>query len=386
MSLHVPTMLVALLLVFVLFGVSLTFAHPFLREKTELRLWAMGTWTLVAGFILLVVRAFIPEWIAVLGGNGLVFTSIYLLSRALHRFVLQHEAPRWQAGLLMVGWACTALLLEQPLHLRTSIFSLLLAAQAAPMVWLIAKRGWHAEVSLRTVAVTFGLAAVALVARATHAMLRPDEYTGFFQASLGNGLTYLASFLLPLGAGFGFVLANLERQALRLNEMATRDALTGCVNRGAFEDALRQTLEAAHRAAEPVSLIIMDLDHFKQVNDVHGHQAGDAVLRDCAIALRGRLRAADTLARLGGEEFAAILPRTDAAGARHAAEDLRSAVEALEIPTSEGVRLRVTLSLGVSTAAPHSQASHERLFAQADKALYAAKHSGRNRSEQFQAA
>jgi diguanylate cyclase (GGDEF)-like protein len=378
MSLHVPTMFVALLLAFALFSVALTFARPFLRDRAELRLWGWGTWILVAGFVVLSSRAFLPEWIAVLCGNGLVFVGLFLFSRALHRFVLQQDAPRWQAGLMIASWACTALILSWPLYLRTSIISTLVAAQLTPLVWLLARQGWHAEASLRTVAVTLGLTVVALVVRAAHAQLRPDEYSGFFQASLGNGLTYLASFLFPLGAGFGFVLANLERVAHRLHESATHDSLTGCESRGVFDTVLPHVLERARREAAAVSLVIIDLDNFKQINDVHGHQAGDGVLRAFARAVRARLRAADVFARLGGEEFGVILPGTDAAGAMRVAEDLRTTVQALEIPVPDGGRLRVTISLGVSAAAVDRALTPEDLFAQADSALYEAKRGGRN--------
>lgn len=379
MTLHVPTMFVALLLAFALFGVALTFARPFLRDQAELRLWARGTWILVAGFVLLSSRAILPEWVAVLFGNGLIFAGVFCFSLALHRFVLQRDAARWQGALALASWACTALILNWPLYQRTSVVSTLLAAQLMPMVWLLARRGWHAEASLRTVAITFGLAVVALILRAGHAQLRPDEYTGFFQASLGNGLTYLASFLFPLGAGFGFVLANLERVAHRLRESADHDSLTGCVRRGVFDAMLPHALERARREAAAMSLLIIDLDMFKQVNDAHGHPAGDAVLREFAQAVRVRLRASDVFARLGGEEFAVILPGTDAIGAMRVAEDLRTATEALRIPVPDGTPVHVTISLGVSSAAAVDRAlTPEQLYAHADKALYAAKREGRN--------
>jgi diguanylate cyclase (GGDEF)-like protein len=219
----------------------------------------------------------------------------------------------------------------------------------------------------------------ALAVRAAHSVLQPAEYTTFFQASLGNGLTYLMSFLFPLGAGFGFVLANLERLAANLNELATVDALTGCTNRGVFEAVLQHAVERGHREAAPVSLIVIDVDHFKQVNDLHGHPAGDAVLRGLAATLRTRLRASDPFGRLGGEEFGVVLAGTDAAAASHVAEDLRATVEATAVGVGDGKHLGITISLGVSTADSRSRQTRESLFAQADRALYEAKRAGRNR-------
>ena len=379
MTLHVPTMFVALLLAFALFGVALAFARSLLRDQAELRLWGWSTWLLVAGFVALAARTVFAEWVAVLLGNGLVFASLFLMSHALHQFIVHRNAPPWQLGLLVGSLVCLGAIVSLPLPVRTSIVSMLVAAQLVPIVWLVVRRGWHGEPSLRTVAITFALTAAALVIRSAHALWRPDEYTGFFQASLGNGLTYFASFLFPLGAGFGFVLANLERLAGNLKELATHDALTGCTNRGLFQSVLQQALERARREFIPVSLIVLDIDNFKEVNDQHGHPAGDAVLRGVAAALQGRLRAADCFGRLGGEEFGVVMAGADASGAAKVAEDLRHTVEALEVPLAAGGRLRVTISLGVSTAAGTHLPTYEDLFAQADKALYEAKREGRNR-------
>jgi len=174
--------------------------------------------------------------------------------------------------------------------------------------------------------------------------------------------------------------------AQRLHDTATRDSLTGCASRSVFDTMFPHAIESARREAAALSLVVIDLDNFKQINDVHGHQTGDAVLRDFAQAVRVRLRAADVFARLGGEEFGVILPGTDAAGAMHVAEDLRATVQALEIPLPQGGPLRVTVSLGVSSAAVDRTLTPDDLFAQADSALYEAKRGGRNRAVQGSAA
>jgi diguanylate cyclase (GGDEF)-like protein len=255
--------------------------------------------------------------------------------------------------------------------------SLLLAAQLLAMVALIVRRGWRLEPSLRAVAVTLALGMASLLLRAVDAALHPADYQGFFQASLGNGLTYLASYLFPLGAGF--VLANLERSTLRLQQQAMHDSLTGCVNRGTFDLLLAHACERARREGAALSMLMLDLDEFKAVNDRHGHPGGDEVLRAFAAAVRARLRGSDVFGRLGGEEFALVLPATEAVGAMRLAEDLRAAVERLAITLASGATVQVTVSLGVATAAPGAGAQPEALHARADEALYAAKHAGRNR-------
>ena len=159
-----------------------------------------------------------------------------------------------------------------------------------------------------------------------------------------------------------------------MQRAALIDALTGCVNRRCFETQLERDLHLATRTRQPVSLIMLDLDDFKGVNDTYGHERGDVVLRRLAEAMRGELRGVDTAARYGGEEFAVILPQAAHEGALQVAERLRERFEQTELP---GVG-RVTASFGVATFPAHA-VSRDHLVAAADRALYDAKRTGRNR-------
>jgi diguanylate cyclase (GGDEF)-like protein len=132
-----------------------------------------------------------------------------------------------------------------------------------------------------------------------------------------------------------------------------------------------------------VSFVLLDLDHFKQVNDAHGHRTGDAVLCAFAAAVRARLRASDVFGRTGGEEFGLVLPRTDAAGARWLVEAIRREIEALEVPGEQGQAVKITVSAGVAVAGPQARLSGDRLYGQADQSLYEAKRAGRNRVEVY---
>ncbi|MBI2747326.1 MAG: GGDEF domain-containing protein [Burkholderiales bacterium] len=194
-----------------------------------------------------------------------------------------------------------------------------------------------------------------------------------------RGLSFVLAFITMLGAGFGFVLAVLERNAEQMREMATHDGLTGCVNRITFDAMLLNALQRGLRSGEPVSLLMLDLDHFKAINDRYGHRAGDAVLRSFSDVVRTQLRASDTLARVGGEEFAVILPGTDAAGAAHVAESVREAVQSAAVDNQQGGVLRITISVGVACAQDGDGASADLLYQRADNALYQAKAAGRNR-------
>jgi diguanylate cyclase (GGDEF)-like protein len=176
----------------------------------------------------------------------------------------------------------------------------------------------------------------------------------------------------------------LERASLyeQTERLATTDGLTGLVNRRRFNELLDQRLREAARYQRPLSLLLLDIDHFKKVNDTHGHPAGDAVLRGVAKLLHKSARETDVAARYGGEEMALILPETDARGALAIAERLRKLVEQARHPTEQGA-LKVTVSIGISTAGVNSQSAENpaELLEEADRALYRAKHGGRNRVE-----
>jgi diguanylate cyclase (GGDEF)-like protein len=164
-----------------------------------------------------------------------------------------------------------------------------------------------------------------------------------------------------------------ERQA----ELAVRDGLTALYNRRAFNELLAQAIAREDRQSGRFALMILDLDHFKKLNDTYGHPAGDAALKSAADVLRRHLRRGDQAARYGGEEFVAILPGTDEEGALHLAERVREAVQKHRL-VFEGAKIHMTASFGLSLW-PQDGREPDTLLAAADRALYAAKQEGRNR-------
>lgn len=175
-------------------------------------------------------------------------------------------------------------------------------------------------------------------------------------------------------------LAGPLRMAMLVEEsqrLATVDALTGLLNRRAFNLALDQELARSMRHGHSLALLLLDVDHFKAVNDERGHQAGDQVLSSLGHHLSAGARRTDVLARWGGEEFVVALTDTDQAGAQHVAERLRMSIEAMDVRDAAGKRIQVTASFGVSTWQVHDTAST--LVDRADRAMYAAKSAGRNR-------
>jgi diguanylate cyclase (GGDEF)-like protein len=171
------------------------------------------------------------------------------------------------------------------------------------------------------------------------------------------------------------------REALR--EQATHDLLTGLWNRAAIFDFLKRELNRAERDGGPVSVVLADLDHFKQVNDTYGHLAGDVVLREAARRMTESLRSHDLIGRYGGEEFLLVLPGCDAARAAGLAERLRRCVGDQAVSMAEGA-ITATVSLGVAATHTPAAAEAEKLLRAADDALYRAKRAGRNRVESSQ--
>jgi two-component system cell cycle response regulator len=179
-------------------------------------------------------------------------------------------------------------------------------------------------------------------------------------------------------------ILDLQEELLRareaLREQATHDALTGLLNRAAVLEALRNELERAGREGHPVSLLIADLDHFKQINDTYGHMVGDGVLRESARRMRSGIRRYDSLGRYGGEEFLLVLPGCDGAAGRTQAERLREGLAAQPF-AAENASFGVTCSVGLACAATPRSPSLDALVQAADLALYDAKDRGRNRVE-----
>lgn len=169
----------------------------------------------------------------------------------------------------------------------------------------------------------------------------------------------------------------------KLKTLSREDPLTGLLNRRAFDETLNLELERAERQNVPLSLMLLDLDHFKQVNDKWGHPVGDQLLKHFANICQKLTRRIDTLARIGGEEFVILLPGTDLQAAEHYAERLRKTVEQTPL-TVEGQVIELTTSIGLAPF--EAGVNNSEMLLRADKALYMAKHNGRNCTRSYQQA
>lgn len=206
--------------------------------------------------------------------------------------------------------------------------------------------------------------------------------TGYF-ASVGL-FVFLFFHSLVLSGRVGLQYKQLERlyrEKIRFQDLSLRDSLTGVNNRRYFDGAMEREWNRAIRDGYAISLIMLDIDHFKRFNDEYGHQTGDVVLRRVGnILTESVVRSTDDIARYGGEEFAIILPDTDVSGATQLAETIRSAIESIDVSKyGVGNGMRLTVSLGIASEQPKPGATSGQFIARADDALYRAKQLGRNR-------
>jgi diguanylate cyclase (GGDEF)-like protein len=220
-----------------------------------------------------------------------------------------------------------------------------------------------------------------VVAHSESELLCIDEtmFWHIIQASHGFAVRLMFKLAERLRANNTTVQANMELCA-HFEAVALSDALTGVHSRRWLDETLPRLCDRHRFDCKPVTLAVVDIDHFKRVNDQYGHQTGDIVLIEVARTMRNRLRPTDFIARFGGEEFVMIFPQTALAGAAVAAERLREAVRCTVVKTRDGAPLPcVTVSIGLAELQPGQDVAS--LLQLADEALYRAKHNGRNRVE-----
>lgn len=222
----------------------------------------------------------------------------------------------------------------------------------------------------------FGIAASSGIALVINAILQRSPHDFWISMITSAGIPALIAPPVTWQAMRLLIEADEARRAAE--SMAVTDALTGTYNRRHFFIAGERGFAHARRLHEPASLLLLDVDDFKAVNDLHGHALGDRVLIAVAQACMACMRESDLLARYGGEEFVALLPATDLAHALQVAERIRAAVAGLQFNTDTGASVRPTVSVGVAMLT-RASTTFDALLAQADSAMYRAKRSGKNR-------
>jgi len=343
----------------------------------------LGQWTgaLVAqavAFGLLATRGGAPDAVAAIAANAFLALGIALVAGA----ILGIRGRRLPAMTYVVVVLIAQLLIGSmfdnwTLHVVTTstlfgaamLLNLVLAWRPVPGVapathWLFA--------------CSMAASATVLLSRAVAALAYPEAVESFATPSMFQAAGLLVVYTVTLTSSVAFLLMQKERADHRAQQLASIDPLTGAYNRRTFMELAAKELSRARRLDNPVSLVLLDLDHFKRVNDTYGHLAGDGALRAFADIVRTQLRKEDIFVRYGGEEFCLLLPDVPGTGAVALAGRIRLAVEQ-ETLNIGGHQISLTISAGVSSRIDENPEDLDRLIARADEALYLAKNRGRNR-------
>lgn len=345
-----------------------------------LREWAGGPLWIFVSTLLFASRGYWPSLVGVVLANLSLLTGAMLLLAGTVRF-FEHPWPR--------GLIPGVLVLIAPLYWwwgvhapsynhRLVLTNLLIAGIAIGSVCLILRHDKHSFPARFTI-LALGLLTAVTTGRVASALLHPTPNADIFTGGWLQ-VMYLTGFSFGvLLLSIGLVLLADERLRQELHHLVSHDSLTGALSRHAVFQQGHREIERARRSGKPLAALMIDLDHFKLVNDNHGHQVGDQVLKDFAARVQDTLRQVDVLGRYGGEEFLALLPDTELAEARAVAERIR-----LSRPSDPSLPA-CTVSIGLAVlSTPATSAGIkpplDALIAWADEALYQAKSQGRNRT------
>ncbi len=343
--------------------------------------WALALAVHSCAYVLFILRGEVSPWLSVVLANVLIACVYALMLEALYQFQQRRPQRLWIWLPVLLTAAGFVVLVEQP-RARVVFSASLLGLQGLQFVWTMAQR-WHDTPGRGKYFLLLGLALtqLALTLRAGAIVAGDFDAHSIRQDHPLQALLFNIVLVANILTNFGIVVMTKERADARNQRLAYSDELTGLHNRRHLQSTLQQQLAQAQRSEEPLSLLLIDIYFFKHINDQHGHLSGDLVLRALAHTIRAQLREQDIAGRWGGEEFMLLLPATDRSGALVLAERLRAAVQEHPFRTESGVRLQVTISLGVQTW--YTQGAlplrAETLVSQADQALYQAKAGGRNR-------
>lgn len=345
--------------------------------------WALATAAISMSLVLVVLRDQLPAWIGFWLSPMAALLAFVLIRRGVLHFVRAPLADLEHAALLgLVAPALAAAVVS-------GTYAAVMVVSSSSYGYVLLRAGWSVHRGLRA---EFGsrwasgcalpmLAIGAMfVVRAATALWRPEAVGhSLHSPTLANEVSVIGFLVAGLLLNLGLLALVMARMTLRLLHLSERDGLTGLLNRRAIERRLAAEAERLARYRQPYSVLSIDVDHFKTINDRHGHPAGDAVLQAMGATLSGIGRSTDQAARTGGEEFWLLMPSTHIDGASQAAVRLLRAVREMRVLAAQG-EVALTVSIGVAVA-DRPEEPLDRVLQRLDAALYRAKQSGRDRIE-----
>lgn len=365
-------------------GAVLGAMHRDLPEalRPSAKTWRVGTLAIAGGAIVLGLQQSLPLAFALPVGNAMLVAGINGYWHALRQFDRRPPLRSiWAVPLLVAVLVWFFAIVHPSLVARVVLTSIAwLAGCAGCAITLLQGDRTDTSRSRRVLVAVVGFLALVMFARALYFTFGSvNEHTIIDPGSWVNGLTPMLAAALPILGTTAFLLMCSDRLRQQWERAASVDHLTGLSNRRTLSDSGAERIAEAKRLKLKLSLAVIDLDHFKQINDRHGHEVGDRALQHVAALLRATCRQDDLVSRQGGEEFVVIFARLDLEAASVAANRLRQAIEKTPL-IHEALSLTITASLGVATLTEGDHALDD-LVRRADTALYKAKSGGRNRVE-----
>ena len=382
MAAHIPTLFMVIMALSATLAISVGVA-----ARTQLRegmgYWALGLLAHTVVYLLFALRGEVSDWVSVVLGNVLLSSVFALFAEGIFQFQ-RRRPPRWLlwSPVFLVAVLFSALLPWYLARVVMGVFFFVFQSLVV-VVAVLQKRRDTAGVGQYFLVTGFLVLIAMLLLQGVGVVLHRDEIKSVLSSHWVPSLVFLVSALCTVVVSHGLILMAKERADERNRSLAMRDELTGLINRRSLLEALAQQLAMARRQCQPLALLMIDIDYFKQVNDLHGHLSGDKVLKAVAQAIAGRTRAQDLPGRLGGEEFLVILPNTSLQGAVQLAEVLRQGIETTGFQSTSGQAITITISLGVCEHGQMQAPQSDDMINAADQALYLAKRNGRNRVEVF---
>ena len=379
---HVPTLFM------VIMALSATLAMVLgIAARRQLRegmgYWALGLLAHTFTYLLFTMRGQVSDWLSVVLGNVLLSCVFALFTEGVCQFQ-RRRPPRWLlwSPVVLVAILISVLLPWYQARVAAGVF--IYVVQSLILVLIVLQRRKEtAGVGQYFLATGFLVLIALMLLQGVGVVLYRNEIKSMLTPHWVPSVVFLASAMCTMVVSLGLILMAKERADERNRKLAMRDELTGLINRRSLLDSLEQQLAMAKRQGQPLALLMIDIDYFKQVNDTYGHQTGDEVLKHMAQAIAGRTRAQDLPGRLGGEEFLVILPNTHLQGAVQLAEILRQGIEGSPFQSASGQAIAITISLGVAGQSQLKDPQCDDMISAADQALYLAKQNGRNRVEVF---
>lgn len=382
MTLHLETLAFAAFVVAFALTLSMTALEIFLRGQPGLRRWVQSLWLAMFGAFIFSLRGAVPDFISVLLGS-----TMFVLSAAL-------------------TWIGMREFCSRPTHVRRVLLLVILYLLFHSLFFFVWPSRWMRSINFNFMTIFCDLAIIwtlqrhrpsnlahsarlvslfVLIETLYHALILTYRILYFPTQEMPpdyflESTNYLEGILIGICKIMGFIILLSHKLLAELEQMARSDHLTGILNRRALDMEAGKTLEFCRRQRLPCALVMTDLDHFKKLNDTHGHVIGDEALRQFTRLLQGELRKSDIFGRYGGEEFCILMPGTNPAQAKSVALRLKDLVEHSPLTTAKGA-VSLTTSIGIAMYEGEGTADYLSLVKLADQRLYQAKIQGRNRVE-----